>query len=128
LSGDESVQEQLINSGYIQSIAFMTSLCSGCSRESTDEISLTLQYFSHLISQLNHGRSVQNPFPPQPTLAKISGENIEECGFYEEIDGQLINLSKFNSQIVESATLSKSAVQNIYIDPSNPRPYLYKQF
>ncbi|KAA6371165.1 MAG: hypothetical protein EZS28_033308 [Streblomastix strix] len=102
------------------------STASGSGEEQDLDFSHGLNNISQFIRDLHQGRkSFWVPsFPPQPLLAQISDEQLEEEGGNEEIESQLINKG-FNDDIKTDANRAKIAILNYFIKQGNPRPDQY---
>ncbi|KAA6386346.1 MAG: hypothetical protein EZS28_018125 [Streblomastix strix] len=120
--GDASAQSELVNINYAKVLVIAISTAGGHSEEEDYEIRDGLSHISSFISNLNKGR--YNSFPPQPLLARISDEQLEEEGGNEEIDSQLIN-EGLRDNIKYNANIAKGAILNYFIEQGNPKPDWY---
>ncbi|KAA6377540.1 MAG: hypothetical protein EZS28_026933 [Streblomastix strix] len=93
---DETVQQQLSQLGYLISLTSAIYAAGGSGKGDAQ-------------------------FPPQPTLAKLSDEQLEEEGCLEEIEAQIINKGVDNIKFCTN--MAKQTISNIFIDKSNSSPY-----
>ncbi|KAA6318152.1 MAG: hypothetical protein EZS28_054986, partial [Streblomastix strix] len=116
-------QQQKVSIQYVGVLVISISTASGSGEEEDYEISIGLDRISRFLRCLNKGRksSWYPSFPPQPLLAQISDEQLEEEGGNEEIESQLINKG-FNGDIKTDANRAKIAILNYFIKQGNPRP------
>ncbi|KAA6367742.1 MAG: hypothetical protein EZS28_036731, partial [Streblomastix strix] len=94
-----------------------------------NEIYWGLHHIYWFLKELHKGRNnvyfdYYPSFPPQPLLAKICIEQIEEEGGNEEAETYSINneYAKGYYYIKEQAEAVKRLILNYFINRSNPRP------
>ncbi|KAA6372615.1 MAG: hypothetical protein EZS28_031858, partial [Streblomastix strix] len=100
--GDESIQQELVNSEYAVELVLSLSTAGGDAEQDDIRIYKILTYISRFIKSLYQGRQTgyfnRGPsFPQQIRLARRSDEQIEEEGGIEEIEEQLFKKGFFIS-------------------------------
>ncbi|KAA6401227.1 MAG: hypothetical protein EZS28_003240 [Streblomastix strix] len=128
-TGDEQDQAELVSKGYVRANVIAISTAGGQGEEQDEEIDNGLSYLSRFLKELYQGRlnpkiPDQPPFPPLPSFARSSKEQIEEEGGYEEVEAQLINKGQ-RYNIKDSADFVKRRILYYYVDKSNPKPRWY---
>ncbi|KAA6397518.1 MAG: hypothetical protein EZS28_006957 [Streblomastix strix] len=112
----------LANSEYPGSLSILITTAGGSEEENDTEISSTLFNIQRFIEDLHKGRSIYNfftdhpAFPPQPMLAKLSNEQIEEEGGLEEIEAQLSNKESYNREIIFHVDLPPHQFRTILME------------
>ncbi|KAA6339121.1 MAG: hypothetical protein EZS28_052637, partial [Streblomastix strix] len=127
LNGDESVQAEIVNAGFIGVMIIAISTAGGSEEDETDETHQWLKNISRFLYYLRQGGEPDvfnrgTTFPPQPILRRICEQQMEEEGADEEIESQLIN-NQLNrneyEKIRDYARGTKLVIMNRYIDLSN---------
>ncbi|KAA6389470.1 MAG: hypothetical protein EZS28_015005 [Streblomastix strix] len=123
--GDASVQTELVNARYARVLVIAISTASGAGEEQDREICDGLDSISKFFKLLRQGRKIYLPsFPPQPLLARIFDEQIEEEGAIEEIESQMVNKG-YRGDTKNNASIAKGEILNYFIEQGNQRPYWY---
>ncbi|KAA6387566.1 MAG: hypothetical protein EZS28_016905 [Streblomastix strix] len=122
-NGDETVQKQLSQLGYLISLTSVIYAAGGSGKVDNDqEINLIIinifEFFKQLYFGTNNG---DTQFPPHPSLAKLSYEQLEEEGCLEEIEALIINKGVDNIKFCTNG--AKQTISNIFVNKSNPSPY-----
>ncbi|KAA6395000.1 MAG: hypothetical protein EZS28_009477 [Streblomastix strix] len=109
-------------SRYAGLLAIALSTAGGSGEEQDQEIYWGLNNLSIFLNQFHLRRYYNISFPPLPSLAKISVEQIEEEGGSEEFEAQLINKGRLWDSIINYANKSKAAMLNYFINSRSTRP------
>ncbi|KAA6376632.1 MAG: hypothetical protein EZS28_027840, partial [Streblomastix strix] len=124
--GDVIVQAELVTVKYAE--ALIISFCSsgGSGEQIDNQIINGLNFIVNFIKELHKGRNNhQQYFQPQPALARICYEQIEEEAGNEEIDILLNNKGQQYNKIKIQAKKAKKEIFNLYINQSNTQPDQY---
>ncbi|KAA6397090.1 MAG: hypothetical protein EZS28_007380 [Streblomastix strix] len=121
LFGDLSAHSELVNARYARVLVIAISTAGGTGEEQYGEIYDGLSRISDFLRVLNKGTY---SFPPQPLLAHISNEQIEEEGGNEEVEAQLINKWDYDG-IKIWANEAKRGILNYFIEQGNTKPNWY---
>ncbi|KAA6398683.1 MAG: hypothetical protein EZS28_005785 [Streblomastix strix] len=124
--GDALDQQELVNIGIAGVLFVAISSAGGISEERDSEIREELFNIADFLKFLNNGRDITKypSFPPQPLLAKISIEQIEEEGANEEVDAQIANKGLYGN-VKDKSKEVEGLLLNFFIDKNSSKPYWY---